>query len=116
LARGVRRGAIIEHTYVSAPIKVMVELEARAKSGCFEALRSELGYADYLGAHERYRVEEMHDSKLLRMSNWLVDYPFAERLNHGELDAVRHAQRWGLSSSRRPATRCFSRARWSAPG
>ena len=43
-------------------------------------LRSELGYADYLGALERYRLEELHDPRLLRMSNWLVDYPFADRL------------------------------------
>src|ERR1700744_5527156 len=61
----------------------------------FEALRSELGYADYLGALERYRLEEMHDPKLLRMSNWLVDYPFAERVYRGALDAVRHARQWG---------------------
>jgi hypothetical protein len=56
----------------------------------FEALRTELGYADYLGALERYRMEEMHDPKLLRMSNWLVDYPFAERVYRGALDAVSH--------------------------
>jgi FMN phosphatase YigB (HAD superfamily) len=61
----------------------------------FEALRSELGYADYLGALERYRLEEMHDPRLLRMSNWLVDYPFAERVYPGALDAVRHARQWG---------------------
>ena len=61
----------------------------------FEELRSELGYADYLGALERYRLEEMHDPRVLRMSNWLVDYPFGERLYPGALDAVRHARRWG---------------------
>ena len=60
----------------------------------FEELRSELGYADYLGALERYRMEEMHDPRLLRISNWLVDYPFAERLYPGALDAVRHAQQF----------------------
>jgi FMN phosphatase YigB (HAD superfamily) len=60
----------------------------------FEALRNELGYADYLGALERYRVEEMHDPRLLRMSNWLVDYPFDERLYPGALDAVKHLQQW----------------------
>ena len=61
----------------------------------FETLRSELGYADYLGALERYRLEEMHDPRLLRMSNWLVDYPFADRLYPGALDAVKHAQAMG---------------------
>jgi FMN phosphatase YigB (HAD superfamily) len=60
----------------------------------FEDLRSELGYADYLGALERYRVEELHDPRLLRMSNWLVDYPFSERLYPGALDAVKHARQF----------------------
>ncbi|MGA8195645.1 MAG: HAD family hydrolase [Acetobacteraceae bacterium] len=60
----------------------------------FEELRSELGYADYLGALERYRMEEMHDPRLLRISNWLVDYPFADRLYPGALDAVKHAQQF----------------------
>jgi hypothetical protein len=39
----------------------------------FENLRDELGYADYLGALERYRLEDMHDLRLLRISNWLAD-------------------------------------------
>ena len=60
----------------------------------FEALRSELGYADYLGAIERYRLEEMHDPRFLRVSNWLADYSFADRLYPGALDAVRHARQW----------------------
>jgi hypothetical protein len=61
----------------------------------FEALRSDLGYADYLGALERYRLEAMHDPRLLRMSNWLVDYPFDQRLYRGALDAVNHARQFG---------------------
>ena len=61
----------------------------------FEQLRSELGYADYLGALERYRMEDLHRPELLRMSNWLVDYPFAERLYPHALDAVKHLQQWG---------------------
>jgi FMN phosphatase YigB (HAD superfamily) len=60
----------------------------------FEELRRELGYADYLGALERYRLEEMHDPRLLRISNWLVDYPFADRLYPGALDAVKHARQF----------------------
>ena len=52
----------------------------------FEQLRSELGYADYLGALERYRLEDLHDPRVLQMSNWLVDYPFADRLYPGALD------------------------------
>ena len=61
----------------------------------FEELRSELGYADYLGALERYRVEDLHRPELLRMSSWLVDYLFADRLYPGALDAVKHVQQWG---------------------
>ena len=61
----------------------------------FEQLRSELGYADYLGALERYRTEDLHRPEVLRMSTWLVDYPFADRLYPRALDAVRHVQQWG---------------------
>lgn len=63
----------------------------------FEELRSELGYTDYLGALERYRTEDLHRPQLLRMSSWLVDYPFAERLYPRALDAVRHVQQWGTA-------------------
>jgi FMN phosphatase YigB (HAD superfamily) len=60
-----------------------------------EELRDELGYVDYLGALERYRVEALHRPEVLRMSSWLVDYPFADRLYPGALDAVKHVQQWG---------------------
>jgi hypothetical protein len=62
-----------------------------------EELRSELGYVDYLGALERFRVEAMHRPDLLRMSSWLVDYPFADRLYPGALSAVKHVQQWGTA-------------------
>ncbi len=58
-------------------------------------LVDELGYFDYLGALERYRLEAMHRPELLRMSSWLVDYPFAERLFSGALKALEHARQWG---------------------
>ncbi len=61
----------------------------------FEELRGELGYADYLGALERYRVEQIHDPTVLRMSSWLVDYPFASRLYPQALEAVKHVAQWG---------------------
>ncbi len=61
----------------------------------FEQLRSEVGYADYLGALERYRLEDLHRPEVLRMSSWLVDYPFADRLYPRALDAVKHVQQWG---------------------
>ncbi|HEY1934664.1 MAG TPA: HAD family hydrolase [Acetobacteraceae bacterium] len=61
----------------------------------FEELRSELGYADYLGALERYRLEALHDPQVLRMANWLVDYPFVDRLYPDAMAAVWHVRRWG---------------------
>jgi FMN phosphatase YigB (HAD superfamily) len=61
----------------------------------FEQQFREVGYADYLGALERYRIEDMHDPRVLRIANWLVEYPFADRLYPGALDAVRHARQWG---------------------
>jgi FMN phosphatase YigB (HAD superfamily) len=64
----------------------------------FEELRHELGYADYLGALERYRVEAMHHPKLLRMANWLVDYPFHQRVYPHALDVVKKAQAVGTTA------------------
>jgi FMN phosphatase YigB (HAD superfamily) len=64
----------------------------------FEELRKELGYADYLGTLQRYRLEDLHDARLLRMSTFLVDYPFANRLFPGSLDAIEHVQQWGTAA------------------
>jgi FMN phosphatase YigB (HAD superfamily) len=61
----------------------------------FEELRAELGYADYLGALERYRLEDLHDPRLLKMSNWLVEYPFAKRLYPYALEVVKQVRKWG---------------------
>ena len=63
----------------------------------FEALRAELGYADYLGALQRYRLEDVHDPRLLLLSEFLLDYPFAERLFPRALDVVTYLGRWGLA-------------------
>ncbi|HKC10455.1 MAG TPA: HAD family hydrolase [Vicinamibacteria bacterium] len=61
----------------------------------FEQLRVELGYADYLGALQRYRIEHPRDPHLLTVSSFLVNYPFANRLYPNSLDAVTHCQQWG---------------------
>lgn len=60
-----------------------------------EELREELGYADYLGALQRYRLAYPHDSHLLAVSRFLVNYPFSDRLFPRALDVVRHARQWG---------------------
>jgi FMN phosphatase YigB (HAD superfamily) len=61
----------------------------------FEQLRGELGYTDYLGALQRYRVANPRDPHLLAVSSFLVDYPFANRLYPGSLDAVEHVAEFG---------------------
>lgn len=63
----------------------------------FEQLRAELGYADYLGTLQRYRIGDVSDPRLLLMSSFLVDYPFAGRLYPGALDVIRHLQTTGLT-------------------
>jgi FMN phosphatase YigB (HAD superfamily) len=61
----------------------------------FEELRVQLGYADYLGALQRYRAENPRDPHLLELSFFLLDYPFEERLYPGSLDVIARLNRWG---------------------
>ena len=61
----------------------------------FEQLRSDLGYADYLGALQRYRVEHPHDVRLLEVSAFLIDYPFEKRVYPGALDVLAACRRRG---------------------
>lgn len=62
----------------------------------FEESRTELGYADYLGALQRYRIENPRDPKLLEVSHFMINYPFANRLYPESLDAIEHARGLGL--------------------
>jgi hypothetical protein len=61
----------------------------------FEQLRTEIGYADYLGALQRYRIEHPRDPGLLTVSRFLLNYPFATRLYPDSLDAIDHVKQWG---------------------
>ncbi len=61
----------------------------------FEQLRTELGYADYLGALQRYRDQDVCDMRLLRMSSFLLDYPFSERLYPQALELIAHLGAFG---------------------
>jgi FMN phosphatase YigB (HAD superfamily) len=61
----------------------------------FETLRSQLGYADYLGALQRYRLERQCDTRLMLMSSFLIDYPFPTRLFPQALDAIAHLRKLG---------------------
>ena len=65
----------------------------------FEALRRELGYADYLGALQRYRLavegSDSDEQYLASLSGFLIDYPFAARLYPGALEVIDHLARLG---------------------
>jgi FMN phosphatase YigB (HAD superfamily) len=60
----------------------------------FEQLRSRLGYADYLGALQRYRRDFPHDLGLLAVSRFLIDYPFSKRLYRESLAVLQHCKRF----------------------
>src|SRR6516164_9559020 len=60
-----------------------------------EELFTELGYRDYLGAMQRYRVEHQHNPRLFSMSSYLVDYPFANRLYPNAIDVLERLRGFG---------------------
>jgi FMN phosphatase YigB (HAD superfamily) len=56
----------------------------------YAELRDALGYADYLGALQRFRIGNDNESALLQTSTFLLDYPFNERLYPHALAAIEH--------------------------
>jgi len=91
---------LLDHDRVSADLKRYLEKEVGRVGlknywNIFERLRNELGYADYLGALQRYRSENPHDPRLLTVSRFLINYPFANRLLPNSLDVVERAKQWG---------------------
>jgi FMN phosphatase YigB (HAD superfamily) len=94
---------LIDNDRVAADLKR--HLKETVGEGCeqrywdiFEKLRAELGYADYLGALQRYRVEQPREPKLLEVSYFMINYPFANRLYPESLDAVEHAKQLGRAA------------------
>lgn len=91
---------LLDNDRIEKDLRRFLEREFGAESreryfAIFEELRAELGYADYLGALQRYRLEDLCDVRLLIMSSFLVDYPFANRLYPGSLDVLEQVLRWG---------------------
>lgn len=91
---------LLDNDRVTADLKRHLELQVgherqRRYWAIFEELRSELGYADYLGALQRYRIEYPRDPHVLTMSSFLINYPFANRLFPDSLDVVEHLKQWG---------------------
>ena len=61
----------------------------------FEECRTTLGYADYLGTLQRFRLEDPHDPHLIAISSFLMNYPFARRVYEGAFDVIRHLSAHG---------------------
>jgi FMN phosphatase YigB (HAD superfamily) len=84
---------LLDNDRVTADMRRFLEREVGAEGTrryweIFEELRNELGYADYLGALQRYRAEYPRDPHVLHLSAYLIDYPFANRLYPESLDAI----------------------------
>ena len=84
---------LLDNDRVTAALKRFLTLEVgEERTGrywkIFEDLRSTLGYADYLGSLQEYRRQFPYDSHVLSLSNFLIDYPFANRLFPGSLDVI----------------------------
>jgi hypothetical protein len=91
---------LIDNDRIQSDLKRHLEREFGARCRdrywtILENLFSELGYRDYLGALQRYRVEHKEDIRLLSMSSYLVDYPFANRLYPGSLDVLERFRELG---------------------
>ncbi len=91
---------LLDNDRIQSDLKRHLEREFGAASrdrywAILEQLFTELGYRDYLGALQRYRVEHPQDIHLLSMSSFLVDYPFANRLYPGSLDVLERFRSWG---------------------
>jgi len=91
---------LLDNDRVSADLKQYLanrvgEDHQRRYWALFEELRTELGYADYLGALQRYRTEYPRDPNLLAVSEFLIEYHFANRLFPNSLDVLEHVAQWG---------------------
>jgi FMN phosphatase YigB (HAD superfamily) len=91
---------LLDNDRVSADLKKFLtnhvgEERQRQYWVLFEELRTELGYADYLGALQRYRTENPRDPNLLAVSEFLVEYYFANRLFPNSLDVLDYVSQWG---------------------
>ncbi len=91
---------LLDNDRVTQDLKSFLEKEIGAERNkryweIFEEMRSELGYADYLGALQKYRIEHPYDSHVLSVSTFLINYHFANRLFPNSLDALEHCKQFG---------------------
>ena len=93
---------LLDNDRVIADLRAFLNREvgperARCYWTLFDRLRTRLGYADYLGALQRYRIEYPHELGLLNISNYLINYPFANRLYPSSLDVLDCVKQWGIA-------------------
>ena len=95
---------LLDNDRVTADLRAYLETSFGAERAMrywtiFEKLRTEMGYADYLGALQRYRLQPddgiTHHQQMLLMSSFLLEYPFAARLFAGAIDVIRHLGQFG---------------------
>jgi FMN phosphatase YigB (HAD superfamily) len=91
---------LMDNDRVQSDLREHMEKEFGAEArdrywSIYKELFAQLGYADYLGALQRYRIDAMNDPKLLLMAGWLMNYRFADRLYPGALDVIKHLRQWG---------------------
>jgi FMN phosphatase YigB (HAD superfamily) len=91
---------LLDNDRVTADLRRHLETEVGRERSLhywkiFEDLRTELGYADYLGALQRYRDAYPRDPHLLTVSRFLINYPFANRLYPNSLDVIDRVRAWG---------------------
>jgi len=60
-----------------------------------EQLFQELGYRDYLGAFQRFRIERPYEPNMMMAASYLIDYPFASRLYAGAMEVLKKLRGWG---------------------
>nr|WP_305907884.1 HAD family hydrolase [Methylomarinum sp. Ch1-1]MDP4520676.1 HAD family hydrolase [Methylomarinum sp. Ch1-1] len=94
---------LLDNDHVIAELECHLEREVGAERAqhywrLFEQLRTELGYADYLGALQRYRGEYPRDPGILTVSRFLLNYPFADRLFPHALEVIAHVKQWGSAA------------------
>lgn len=91
---------LLDNDRVQADLRAHLETEFGVQESqrywsLYEALRSEVGYADYLGAMQRFRLGMKSDRRVLQLAAFLLDYPFESRVYPGALAAIAHCRRRG---------------------
>ncbi len=94
---------LLDHDRVVADVRRFMEREIGKDRQqryweILETLRAELGYVDYLGTLQRYRAEYPHNASIIKISLYLINYPFANRLFPNSLDVVDHVKQWGTAA------------------